>query len=77
VEITYLQDNAFSYGWKAVLYNRLEAKAVWSKVDEAEHITSKELKAVRLAVQTFLPNLAGRNILLHKLRKPSSASHLY
>jgi hypothetical protein len=34
--------------------------------DEELHITWKELKAVRLAVFSFLPHLAGRNVLLHE-----------
>jgi hypothetical protein len=35
-------------------------------MDEKQHITWKELKAVRLAVLSFLPHLAGRNVLLHE-----------
>jgi hypothetical protein len=33
--------------------------------DEQEQITWKELKAVRVAVLSFFPHLAGRNNLLH------------
>ncbi len=33
--------------------------------DLEEHITFKELKAVRCAIQAFLPELKGRRILLH------------
>eukprot|EP00873_Tetraselmis_striata_P046592 jgi/Tetstr1/466856/TSEL_011313.t1 len=45
---------------------RLEARGFWSSADERQHITWKELKAVRLAVESFLPHLAGRNVLLHE-----------
>ena len=31
-----------------------------------EHITSKELKAVRMAVECFLPHLTNRLVLLHE-----------
>eukprot|EP00873_Tetraselmis_striata_P036044 jgi/Tetstr1/456308/TSEL_043064.t1 len=34
--------------------------------DKRHHITWKELKAVRLAVESFLPHLAGRNVFLHE-----------
>eukprot|EP00873_Tetraselmis_striata_P001185 jgi/Tetstr1/421449/TSEL_012398.t1 len=40
-----------------------------SSADERQHITWKELKAVRLAVESFLPHLAGRNVLLHEDNK--------
>jgi hypothetical protein len=31
-----------------------------------EHITFKEMKAVRCAIQAFLPELKGRHLLLHE-----------
>ena len=34
--------------------------------DIEEHITFKELKAVRCAIQTFLPELKGRRLLVHE-----------
>ena len=34
--------------------------------DLVEHITFKELKAVRCAIQAFLPELKGRRLLLHE-----------
>jgi hypothetical protein len=54
------------YGWGAILNGRLEASGFWGTEDEKQHITWKELKAVRLAVLNFLPHLAGRNVLLHE-----------
>jgi hypothetical protein len=35
-----------------------------------EHITFKDLKAVRCAIQAFLPELKGRRILLHEDNQP-------
>ena len=37
--------------------------------DLEEHITFKELKAVRSAIQAFLPELKGRRLLLHEDKK--------
>eukprot|EP00873_Tetraselmis_striata_P038201 jgi/Tetstr1/458465/TSEL_004320.t1 len=50
----------------SVVGDRLEARGFWSSEDERQHITWKELKAVRLAMESFLPHLAGRNVLLHE-----------
>jgi hypothetical protein len=50
----------------AVLNGRLEARGFWGPEDEQQHIAWKEMKAVRLAVLSFLPHLHGRNILLHE-----------
>eukprot|EP00873_Tetraselmis_striata_P011019 jgi/Tetstr1/431283/TSEL_020978.t1 len=66
VETAYLHIDSSSYGWGGVLNGRLEARGFWSSADERPHITWKELKAVRLAVESFLPHLAGRNVLLHE-----------
>jgi hypothetical protein len=54
------------YGWGAVLNEHIEARGFWSKEDEHQHITWKELKAVRYFVESFLPQLAGCNVLLHE-----------
>jgi ABC-type branched-subunit amino acid transport system substrate-binding protein len=43
-----------------------EARGFWLAADQQQHITSKELKAVRLAVLSFLPLLRGRKVLLHE-----------
>ena len=34
--------------------------------DRNQHVTFKELKAVRYAVESFLPHIVGRNVLLHE-----------
>eukprot|EP00873_Tetraselmis_striata_P040771 jgi/Tetstr1/461035/TSEL_006185.t1 len=49
-----------------VMGSKLEARGFWGAADERHHITWKELKAVRLAVESFLPHLAGRRVLLHE-----------
>jgi hypothetical protein len=45
---------------------RLEARGFWSMTDQQQHITWKELKAVRLAILSFIPLLRGRKVLLHE-----------
>jgi hypothetical protein len=66
VEIADLQTVSSGYGQGAMLDNHKEARGFLSPYDEAIRITWKELKAVRLAVQTSLTHLAGRNVLLHE-----------
>jgi hypothetical protein len=54
---------------------RLEARGFWSVEDEKQHITWKELKAVRHAVESFLLQPAGRNqAICHILTCLSSRS---
>eukprot|EP00873_Tetraselmis_striata_P014154 jgi/Tetstr1/434418/TSEL_023518.t1 len=48
----------------ALLTGLLEARGFWGAAYERQHITWKGLKAVRLAVESFLPHLAGRRVLL-------------
>ena len=43
-----------------------EARGFWSSPDTHQHITYKELEAVRCAIQSFLPELKGRRLLLHE-----------
>eukprot|EP00873_Tetraselmis_striata_P037563 jgi/Tetstr1/457827/TSEL_044372.t1 len=66
VETAYRHTDSSSYGWGGVLNGRLEARGFRSSTDERQHITWKELKSVRLAVESFLPHLAGRNVLMHE-----------
>eukprot|EP00873_Tetraselmis_striata_P001731 jgi/Tetstr1/421995/TSEL_001239.t1 len=66
VETIYPHTDSSGYGWAGVLNGRLEARGFWSSADGRQHITWKELKAVRLAVESFLPHLAGRNVLMHE-----------
>jgi hypothetical protein len=66
IETAYLHTDSSSYGWGAVLNEHFESRGFWSKEDEQQHITWKELKAVRKVVESFLPQLAGRNVILHE-----------
>jgi ribonuclease HI len=55
-----------NYGWGAVLSSHKDASGILSECGEAIHNNWKELKAVRLAVKTFFPHIAGRNVLLRE-----------
>ncbi len=44
----------------------MEAGDFWGMPDLDEHITFKELKAVRYAIQAFLPELREEHLLLHE-----------
>eukprot|EP00873_Tetraselmis_striata_P005720 jgi/Tetstr1/425984/TSEL_016333.t1 len=65
VETGYLHVDSSSYGWGAVLNEHHEAR-FWYDDDRNAHITLKELKAVRLAIESFLPMLQNRHIRLHE-----------
>ena len=43
-----------------------EARGFWSTPDMEQHITYKELKAVKCSIQSFLSELKGRRLLLHE-----------
>eukprot|EP00873_Tetraselmis_striata_P004131 jgi/Tetstr1/424395/TSEL_014954.t1 len=68
VETAYLHADSGSYGWGAVLNNNsaYQARGFWYEDDRSHHITWKELRAVRHAVDSFLPQLRGRRVLLHE-----------
>eukprot|EP00873_Tetraselmis_striata_P000014 jgi/Tetstr1/420278/TSEL_001027.t1 len=66
VETGYLHVDSSSYGWGAVLNEHHEARGFWYDDDRNAHITLKELKAVRLAIESFLPMLHNRHIRLHE-----------
>jgi hypothetical protein len=66
IENAYLHCDSSGYGWGAVLNDCVEARGFWGLPDLGEHITFKELKAVRCAIQAFLPELKGRRLLLHE-----------
>ena len=65
-ETAYLHCDSIGYGRGAVLNDCVEGRAFWGTTDIKEHITFKELKAVRCTIQAFLPELKGRRLLLHK-----------
>eukprot|EP00873_Tetraselmis_striata_P004168 jgi/Tetstr1/424432/TSEL_001453.t1 len=66
VETAYMHCDSSGYGWGAVLNVMLESRGFLGAADERQHITWKEVKAARLAVESFLPHLAGRRMLLHE-----------
>jgi hypothetical protein len=43
-----------------------QARGFWTATDRLQHNTWKELRAVRHAVESFLPQLKGRLVLLHE-----------
>jgi hypothetical protein len=66
IESAYLHCNNFGYGWGALLNEQLEARGFWPAADQQQHITCKELKAVRLAVLSLIVLLRGRKVLTHE-----------
>jgi hypothetical protein len=68
VETAYLHADSSDYGWGAVLNDdpNYQARGFWSATDRLQHIAWKELRAVRHAVESFLPQLKGRQVLLHE-----------
>lgn len=59
-----LHSDSSGYGWGAVLNGTVPARGFWSADQQQQHITWKELVAVRLGVESFLPRLAGRAVRL-------------
>ena len=59
-----LYTDASDLGWGARLVSPidLEARGPWTPTEAAQHITWKELRAVRFGVQSFLPHLVGRKV---------------
>ena len=66
VETAYLHCDSSGFGWGAVLNDCIEARGFWTGADKEAHITFKKLKAVRCAIESFLPELKGRRLLLHE-----------
>jgi hypothetical protein len=69
IKIAYLHADSIGYGWGAVLNDNPNFQArerLWYDDDRQQHITWKELRSVRLAIESFLPQLRGRNVLLPK-----------
>jgi hypothetical protein len=68
IETAYLYADSGDYGWGAVLNDdsNYPARDFWSATDRLQHITWKEIRAVRHVVELFLPQLKGRHALLHE-----------
>eukprot|EP00951_Prasinocladus_malaysianus_P039568 scaffold445009_cov48-Prasinocladus_malaysianus.AAC.1 len=64
--MAYLFCDSSSFGRGEVLNEHLEARGFWYGPDRKQYITWKKLKAVRPTVETFLPYLRGKKVLLHK-----------
>jgi hypothetical protein len=61
--------DASTLGWGGAVprrFRRVPAAGFWTPDELPWHITRKELVAVRLSVQHFLPLLAGHRVLLHE-----------
>jgi hypothetical protein len=61
-----LHTDASKKGWGAVLNQRRQARGFWRGHQQSEHINVQELRAVRYAVDSFLPQLRGRSVLLRE-----------
>lgn len=66
METAYHHIDSLEYGGSGVLNGMLEARGFWGSAEERQHITWKGLKAVRLAVESLLPYLAGRNFSMNE-----------
>jgi hypothetical protein len=67
VETAYLHADYNDYGGGAVQNDdpNYQARGFWNATDRLQHITWKELRAVRHAVESFLPQLKGRQVFIH------------
>ena len=55
VESSYTHCDSNGYGWKAILNDCIEARGFGTGPFKLHRITFKELKAVRCAIESFLP----------------------
>jgi hypothetical protein len=57
IETAYLHADSSIYGWGAVLNDdsNYQGRGLWTASDRLQHITWKELRVVRHAVESFLP----------------------
>jgi hypothetical protein len=51
---------------RAVFNDCIEARGFWTGLDKLHHITFKELKAARGAIESFLSELKGRRLPMHE-----------
>ena len=59
-------DASGEIGWGAVLDRTVPASGFWRSHQQHEHITLKERRAVRYAVESFMPELANHIVLLYE-----------
>jgi hypothetical protein len=64
IETTYFHADSSGYGWGAVLHDNhaYQARGFWYDDNRHQHLTWKDLRAVRLVIESFLPQLRGRNV---------------
>ncbi len=55
IESFYLHCDSGGFGWAAVLNDCIEARGLWTGPYKLQHITFKELKVARCAIESFLP----------------------
>jgi hypothetical protein len=60
IDSSYLNCDSKGFGWGEVLNDGIETRGFYLGPDKLQHITFKELKAVRCAIESFLPKLRGR-----------------
>ena len=61
-----LHTDASKLGWGAVLNWRSPVRGFWHPHQRRQHITMLEAKALRFAVEAFLPQLRSRHVLLRE-----------
>ena len=66
VESSYLHCDSNGFGWGTAFNDYIVARGFWTGLNKLQHITFKELKAVRCAIESFLLELRGRRLLLHE-----------
>ena len=65
-ETALLHTDASMLGWGAFLNQKSPAHGFWRHLQRRHHISMLELKAVRFAVESYLPQLRGRTVLLRE-----------
>ena len=60
-----LHVDSCNYGWGAIFNSIFQAHGFWDR-ESQDHITLKELRAVRLALEAFREHAADRCILVHE-----------
>jgi hypothetical protein len=68
IETAYLHADSIDYGWGTVLNDdpNCQARGLCCAPDRLQHITWKELRAVRHAVESFLPHFQGRHVIIYE-----------
>ena len=66
VESSYPHCDSNGFGWGVVLNDCIEARGFCTGPDKLAHITFKELKSFRCAIESILPEVKGRRLLLHE-----------